>query len=71
MIIWRYRRQRPTQTKTKGQIIVAESNLTPQGDSTGVTWTLTGPMSLMFKVMGVFISMEKMVAPDFERACPS
>ena len=46
---------------------MTEFNLTPQGDSTLVTWTMTGPMPFMLKVMGVFVSMEKMVAPDFEK----
>lgn len=42
-------------------------NLEPQGDATEVTWTMTGPKTLMTRVMGVFKSMDKMVGPDFER----
>ena len=42
-------------------------NLKPQGASTEVTWTMTGPKTLMTRVMGVFKSMDKMVGPDFER----
>lgn len=28
---------------------------------------MTGPMTLMTRVMGVFKSMDKMVGPDFEK----
>ena len=36
-------------------------------DRTQVTWTLTGPMTLMTRVMGIFTSMDKMVGKDFEK----
>jgi len=42
-------------------------NLKAQGETTEVTWTMTGPMTLMTRVMGVFKSMDKMVGPDFEK----
>lgn len=42
-------------------------NLKPQGDATQVTWTMTGPKTLMTRVIGVFRSMDKMVGPDFEK----
>ena len=64
----------PTKAVTKLDFIapmeahnVTEFSLTPQGDSTEVTWTMKGPMPFMFKVMGMFVSMDKMVAPDFEK----
>lgn len=41
--------------------------LTPAGDATKVTWTLTGPMTFMSRVMGIFFSMDKMVGKDFEK----
>lgn len=41
--------------------------LRPQGAGTEVTWTMVGPRSLMLKVMGVFMSMDKMVGRDFEK----
>ncbi len=41
--------------------------LEPEGDSTNVTWSMTGPMTLMTKIMGIFKSMDKMVGPDFEK----
>jgi len=40
--------------------------LEPQGDSTNVTWAMSGPNLFMGKVMSVFISMDKMVGKDFE-----
>ena len=42
-------------------------NLEPKGEATEVTWTMTGPMTLMTRVMGIFKSMDKMVGPDFEK----
>jgi hypothetical protein len=40
--------------------------LAPEGDSTTLTWTMTGPNTYLSKVMGVFVSMDRMVGPDFE-----
>ena len=42
-------------------------SLRPDGDGTVVTWTMTGPKTLMTKVMGLFTSMDKMIGPDFEK----
>ena len=42
-------------------------DLDEQGDNTNVTWTLTGPQTLMGRIMGIFTSMDKMVGPDFEK----
>lgn len=42
-------------------------DLKTEGDATRVTWTMTGPMTLMTRVMGIFRSMDKMIGPDFER----
>ena len=42
-------------------------SLEPQGETTEVTWAMTGPKTMMTRVMGVFKSMDKMVGPDFER----
>ena len=41
--------------------------LKPSGDATVVTWSMTGPKSFMTRVMGIFMSMDKMVGPDFEK----
>lgn len=40
--------------------------LEPQGDSTKLTWSMFGPSNYMSKLMSVFMSMDKMVGPDFE-----
>ncbi len=34
---------------------------------TAVDWAMTGNRNLMFKAFGLFMSMEKMIGPDFER----
>jgi hypothetical protein len=41
--------------------------LTPQGESTNVTWNMNGPMPFISKIMSVFVSMDKMVGKDFEK----
>jgi uncharacterized protein YndB with AHSA1/START domain len=40
--------------------------LTPVAGGVEVTWTMTGESTLMLKVMGLFMSMDKMVGKDFE-----
>lgn len=35
-------------------------------DGTVVTWTMSGPSQFITKLMGVFVSMDKMVGRDFE-----
>ena len=44
----------------------AEFTLEPKGDSTNVTWAMYGPSQYMAKVIGVFVSMDKMIGKDFE-----
>ena len=44
----------------------AEFTLEPKGDSTNVTWTMYGPSVYVAKVMGVFVSMDKMIGKEFE-----
>jgi hypothetical protein len=41
-------------------------SLAASGDSTTVTWTMSGPSTYLSKVMSVFVSMDRMVGPDFE-----
>lgn len=36
-------------------------------EATEVTWTMTGPKTLMSRVMGIFMSMDKFVGRDFEK----
>ena len=44
----------------------ADFTLAPRGDTTDVTWTMTGPSLLVSKLMQVFVSMDKMIGKDFE-----
>ncbi len=41
--------------------------LSEDGGSTTVTWRMVGPKTLMNKVMGIFVSMDKMIGPSFEK----
>jgi hypothetical protein len=45
--------------------------LKAEGDATRVVWTMSGPSSFMTKLMGVFLSMDKMIGPDFEKGLAS
>ncbi len=45
----------------------ASLDLTPKGpDSTEVKWSLHGETPFMYRAMAIFMSMDKMVGPDFE-----
>jgi hypothetical protein len=44
----------------------AEFTLAPEGAGTKVNWAMIGRQPFMFKVMSVFMSMDKMVGKDFE-----
>lgn len=37
------------------------------GDTTRVTWTTTGPKTFMTRFTGIFMSMDKVLGPDFEK----
>lgn len=43
-----------------------EHTLQAQGGQTTVTWAMHGPSPYMMKVIGVFVSMDRMVGKDFE-----
>ena len=45
---------------------VAEFTLQPAGDGTTVTWDMHGSSAYIAKVMGIFVSMDKMIGKDFE-----
>jgi len=45
---------------------IVEFMLVPNGDMTEVIWDMHGPMPFISKLMGVFISMDRMVGKDFE-----
>jgi hypothetical protein len=50
---------------------VAEFILTPAGGSTDVTWAMYGPSPFIAKLMGLFMSMDRMVGRDFEAGLAS
>ena len=39
----------------------------PQGNQTGVTWTMDGDNNFVGKAMCLFMNMDKMVGGDFEK----
>ncbi len=41
--------------------------LQPDGEATRVAWTMTGPKTLLTKIMGIVKSMDAMIGPDFEK----
>jgi hypothetical protein len=45
----------------------AEFTLRADGATTVVRWTMTGPKTFMTRFMGIFMSMDKMIGPDFEK----
>ena len=45
---------------------VLEFTLTPQGNTTEVSWLMRGPQAFLPKLMGVFMDMDKMIGRDFE-----
>ncbi len=45
---------------------IVEFAFKPEGDRTAVTWSMTGKNKFMFKAVGLFMSMEKMVGGQFE-----
>jgi uncharacterized protein YndB with AHSA1/START domain len=44
----------------------AEFTLVPEGDGTKVTWTMSGPMPYVSKLMTLVFDMDKMIGKDFE-----
>ena len=44
---------------------IVEFNLTPQGGTTKVEWSMRGPNNFMNKLMQVFMDFDKMVGKDF------
>lgn len=46
---------------------VTEFDLTPEGDSTELKWSMYGPSTFATKVMMIFTTMDKMVGKDFEQ----
>ncbi len=46
---------------------MAEFSLAPQGGQTAITWSMTGHNNFMFKAVGLFMNMDKMVGGQFEQ----
>jgi len=44
----------------------AEFTFAREGEGVRVTWAMTGPVTLLSKVMGLFFSTEKFLGPQFE-----
>jgi hypothetical protein len=42
-------------------------DLAADGGGTKVTWTMTGVHTVMMRIMGIFVSMDKLVGKDFEK----
>ena len=45
----------------------ADFTLTSEGGSTHVLWAMYGPQPFMNKLMSLFMNMDKLVGPDFEK----
>ncbi|GAB3255460.1 SRPBCC family protein [Chitinimonas naiadis] len=50
---------------------MAEFLLQQQGGQTTLTWAMFGPSNFMSKLMGIFISMDKMLGKDFDAGLAS
>ena len=50
---------------------VVEFTQVPRGESTDVTWSMSGPAPFMSKVMQVFVNMDRMIGKDFEAGLAS
>ena len=50
---------------------VTEFTLTPRGSNTHLKWEMRGQRPFMFRVMGMFFSMDKIVGGDFEKGLNS
>lgn len=42
-------------------------SLAPTDGGTAVTWSMTGPVTFLLRIIGLFRSMDKMVGPDYEK----
>ncbi len=49
------------------QTSLTEFHFVPEGNGTRVTWTMSGTHDFVGKLFAVFMDMDKMVGPDFEK----
>jgi len=52
---------RPFETRN-----MADFTLVPRGETTQVTWTMTGPATITTKVMDIIFNLDRMIGADFE-----
>ena len=52
--------------KPMAGVATSEFRLTPAGQGTTVTWSMSGDKNYVSKVMCMFLSMDKMIGGDFE-----
>ena len=45
----------------------ADFLLAPKDGGTELRWVMSGPATFVTKLMGVFVSMDRMIGPDFEK----
>jgi len=45
----------------------AEFSFKPEGDHTAVTWSMTGKVNFMAKVVHLFMDMDRMIGGNFEK----
>jgi uncharacterized protein YndB with AHSA1/START domain len=46
---------------------VTEFSFLPRDGQTQVTWTMSGPMPFISKIMSVFVSMDRLIGKDFDK----
>ncbi len=46
---------------------ISDITLTPEVDSTKVTWSVNGENNFIGKIFSMFVNMDKMVGPEFEK----
>jgi uncharacterized protein YndB with AHSA1/START domain len=46
---------------------ITEFTLLPQGETTTVSWDMSGPTPFISKIMSVFMSMDAVIGKDFEK----
>ena len=50
---------------------IAQFAFKPDADKTIVTWSMTGQTCIIAKIFGVFMNMDKMIGPEFEKGLAS
>ncbi len=61
-VVIEQRNLKPFRSKSTSTFAINQS-----GDATAVTWSMTGPVTLITRIMGIFKSMDRMVGPVFEK----